>query len=152
MKKIKIADKYALVDDEDYSYLKDLSWYFHNRRDYPMAWYKGHNRIELMHRIVMGCPAGMQIDHINNNPLDNRKRNLRICSCAENLKNSSMRPNNKSGYKGVCWHKSTKRWEASVLCEGKKVRKYFNDKKEAAKGYNELALYYYGDFASLNKV
>ncbi len=39
-----------------------------------------------MHRVIMGNPPGKEIDHINHNGLDNRKRNLRICQHRENLR------------------------------------------------------------------
>jgi hypothetical protein len=39
-----------------------------------------------MHRVVIGeIPAGLEVDHINLNRLDNRRENLRTCTHAENL-------------------------------------------------------------------
>lgn len=56
----------------------------------------------FIHRIILDCPQGMVVDHINGNKLDNRKYNLRICSQATNACNRTvLGKNNTSGYKGV---------------------------------------------------
>jgi hypothetical protein len=54
-----------------------------------------------LHRWVMGNPKGKVIDHINGNTLDNRRKNLRICSVGSNVRKGKIRTNNTSGYTGV---------------------------------------------------
>jgi hypothetical protein len=95
----------------------------------------------------------MEVDHINGNPLDNRKENLRICTHKQNGKNYSIPNNNTSGYKGVRWHKRDKIWEAFITVECK--QRYlgrFKDIKDAVKCYNQNAIILYGEFAKLNEV
>ena len=59
-------------------------------------------------------PKGMQIDHINGNILDNRIENLRLATYAENQWNAKTRVDNKSGVKGVSWHKASQKWRAQI--------------------------------------
>jgi len=83
-------DQVALVDDDDYPTLVKSSWYALSRHNH---WYavtsssKGGPTTVYMHRVIMDAPKGMQVDHINHNGLDNRRRNLRLCTHAENLRN-----------------------------------------------------------------
>ena len=76
MKKIKLTQgKYAIVDDEDFAYLNQWRWYYHN--NYAVHTNKNKSRI-YMHRFILNTPKKMFSDHINGNGLDNRRSNLRI--------------------------------------------------------------------------
>lgn len=55
-----------------------------------------------------------QIDHIDNNPLNNNLTNLRWATCQENQRNTSIPLNNTSGVKGVVWDKSRLQWRAQI--------------------------------------
>ena len=75
----------------------------------------------LAWRIVYGdIPSGMQIDHINRNPSDNRISNLRLVTQSANNMNTKLHGNNTSGIRGVSWHKQIKRWIAELRWNGKK--------------------------------
>ena len=105
----------------------------------------------FVHRLIMDAPKGMHVDHINGNPLDNRKSNLRICTHAENSNNTGPRKNNTSGYKGVYWAKRNKRWLAQITHNGKQVYiGHYKDKEEAARAYDAKAKEFQGEFAYLN--
>lgn len=107
--KDELSDKYTLVDDEDYEKVveakdkrgKPKKWYCHNnggaRTDYAM----NGNRTDSIHRLVMGNPKGMCVDHINGDTLDNRKENLRVCTRSQNSQNQKIKSHSQSGYKGV---------------------------------------------------
>lgn len=110
--------------------------------------------VRIQH-IIMGMNPNMEIliDHIDGDPLNNRKSNLRFCTNAENTKNQRKKKNNTSGFKGVSWDKEKKKWAAQITVNQKKIwLGTFEDKVEAAKAYNKAAIKYHGEFAYLNKV
>ncbi len=98
----------------------------------------------------MKAPHGVEVDHINRNPLDNRKENLRLCTPSQNIGNQKLRASNRSGFKGVRRHRG--KWQAvisklgAVYCLGT-----FEDKKHAASIYDQKAIELYGEFALTNK-
>ena len=89
------------------------------------------------------------IDHIDNNPLNNRIENLRLCNLSENARNANKRVDNSSGYKGVSWHKQSSKWVAQITVNGKRKHLgFFKDKEEAHEAYCEASKAIYGDFAN----
>lgn len=106
-----------------------------------------------MHRQIMGEPEGMEVDHSDNNGLNNQKSNLRIATHWQNLANRALQKNNTSGYRGVSWSKQAKKWWAQIYVDSKTVHLgLFDDVKEAARAYNEAAIERYGEFARLNEL
>jgi hypothetical protein len=85
----------------------------------------------LVHRLVFFlCNEnvyieGMEIDHIDNNPSNNRKENLRDGTKEQNQHNTKLSKSNKSGTKGFRDNVKTKTFQASVRCNGKQHHKYF---------------------------
>lgn len=89
-----------------------------------------------LHRLITDCPDGMQVDHLNNNTLDNRLCNLKIATHSENQFNrSGAQANNKtSGVRGVAWHKRSGKWSASFQKNGERVYLgHFENVNEAKK-------------------
>ena len=156
MKKIKLTQgKYALIDDKDFDNLSTMSWQVHklgnNYYAYHCSNIKGKTKNIKMHRYLLNYPTGMDIDHINGNGLDNRRENLRICTRSENLRNSKLRNNNTSGYKGVSWSKMRKKWIVQIRFDNKsKCLGFYSDKIRAAHIYDLVSLDYYGDYARTN--
>ena len=87
-----------------------------------------------LHRFVMDInDKNLVVDHINRNPLDNRKSNLRICSYKENSFNKSIRVDNTSGIVGVDFHKINKKWRAKIKYNNITIHLgYFEDINEAS--------------------
>lgn len=115
-----------LIDAEDHNtwwkYFSCLQ-YQHNRvGKIPCAvrLYKDGTYI-LLHRAILNPPAHLVVDHINGNPFDNRKQNLRICTVAENRWNSKT-PGNKlnSLPKGIAIRKDTKQYRVGLTADGVK--------------------------------
>ena len=74
-----------------------------------------------IHRLIMGSPKGLQIDHINVNGLDNRRSNLRIVTNKSNGKNTAIGSNNTTGHIGVSLNKNTGKYEANIKVDYKKI-------------------------------
>lgn len=140
--------KKTTVDNEDYFKLSQFKWYY----DHGYARRDEKGKKIYMHRVITKAPKGKSCDHKNHDKLDNRKENLRICTQSQNLGNQNLNAKNTSGYKGVSWNKHLKYWTSSVKLNQKTKVKYFKDKIEAAKDYNERAKEAFGEFALLNKI
>ncbi len=107
-----------------------------------------------LHREIVNAKDGEYVDHINQNTLDNRKENLRICTNQQNSANTKGRPSIRiSQYKGVRKNSNCNTWCARVTFDGKELYLgSFKTEKEAALKYNEKARELFGDFAFLNEV
>lgn len=100
-----------LIDTEDVEKAKKYTWHLINKnRNITYLGTKVNGKKLTFHRYIMNCPENMIIDHINRNTFDNRKQNLRICTDFENMQNTSMYKNNKSGIKNIHWNNCIKRW------------------------------------------
>lgn len=143
------GNQVILLDDEDYERINSLGYKFKLCRDHSVKlnikYYvyikepiSGCSRGILLHRWLTNCPEDKVVDHINGNPLDNRKCNLRVCTQKENSNNKNYKPlptyeeqitkgividhtrniNTRklksSGHKGIKWHASRNKWEAGI--------------------------------------
>jgi HNH endonuclease/AP2 domain len=151
--------QFAKVDAADFDWL--MTWKWHALPDRNVGFRAArdtHRKIDgkrtnkrfLMHREIIACPEGMFVDHINGDPLDNRRVNLRICTFKQNRYNSRKRKEGKnSPFKGV--YRNRKFWRAVIM----KDRKYlhignFGSQEEAARAYDSKARELFGEFAHLN--
>lgn len=76
------------------------------------------------------------VDHINNNPLDNRAINLQLTTQRHNA--SKDQKNRSSKFIGVFWDKSRFKWESRIWINGKKVfLGRFENELEASKAYQD---------------
>lgn len=105
----------VLVDDEDYEYLMQWKWYrTTNRNGDAYAW-TTTTPIKQMHRLIMGEPKGLRIDHINHNGLDNQRHNLREATASQNGQNrKGAAKHSSTGVRGVYWNKKRKKYQAFV--------------------------------------
>jgi len=156
MKKIELTNGgFTLIDDEDYEKVSLYKWRRDSLANHVVRTFgpKNKRRLIRLHRYVMNAISGQIIDHIDGNVLNNQKTNLRIANKSTNGMNRNKQCNNKSGYKGVCFHKPANKWVAQLVVNGIKVLNSFHTTKEdAARAYNEAAIKYHGEFAKLNKI
>jgi hypothetical protein len=167
------SKKYALVDAEDYYELSKYIWWTRKRRgSYQVLRFTEEGacfRPAFMHRDVMQLtlcaesrlsrrgkekmdtiPAGFVIDHIDRDPLNNTRMNLRLATIAQNNMNKSSRGGS-SKYKGIVYRARKKLWLARITINGKsKYIKRYKSEIDAAKAYDEAAKKYFGEFAYLN--
>lgn len=145
-----------LIDDEDYDLVSKYIWYASPNTVggfYASTKIKDTNSTLYSHRLIMGFPKGMVVDHINHDTLDNRKSNLRICTQSQNAFNRGLQRQNTSGYKGVHFYKRKDKYMAYIDVNRKRIHLgYFKTAQEAAKKYNEVALFLVGEYAHLNKL
>lgn len=145
--------KFAIVNDEDYAYLIQWKWLYSN--GYAARRRKTINGIRgswiYMHNVVNPPKDGLENDHINRNPCDNRKENLRFCSHAENCRNQKKRQGTSSYFKGVSWFKDRKKWGSYISIDGKrKYLGFYINERDAAHVYDKAAKIYFKEFAHLN--
>ena len=111
-----------------------------------------YGRIYKVHRLAWIWMTGEWpedfIDHINRDPSDNSWSNLRIASNSENQSNRTAPSDNKSGHKGVHWHKNTSKWIVQIQRDGKQITVgRFDDVDAAGAAYQSAARTLFGQFA-----
>jgi HNH endonuclease/AP2 domain len=91
---------------------------------------------------------GLQIDHINGDPLDNRLVNLRPATQSQNCQNKRVSRRSKSGIKGVHFCPERKKWCAFISIGGRQTNLgRFHTKEAAAEAYRRAASIHFGEFA-----
>lgn len=142
---------FALVDGRDYAALVQHNWTAARgsskaKTDLFYAVRTAESRIAAraagrarphrvkMHREILGVSDALDVDHENGNGLDNRRHNLRPATRAQNIQNSKKRKDNTSGYRGVWWCSSSKRWRVDVVANGVRHRRNgFTTREKAMK-------------------
>lgn len=160
--KVELSGGTVLIDEEDFPIANNgKGWNVNNQRRAVRVWMGLHHKPNsmLLHRLIMKAKAGQTIDHINGNPLDNRKCNLRFCTPSQNGFNKPPERVGKKkihshGFKGIIRNNKKnlkKPWVALLQAGGKQFySKYFSTPEEAAKAYDKLAKKHHGEFARLN--
>lgn len=88
------------------------------------------------------------IDHIDGDVTNNAISNLRVATHAENMANSKKSIRNSSGFKGVHFHKQSKKWRARIRANGAHHSLgLFDAPEEAHMAYMDAALRMKGEFA-----
>jgi len=156
MKKIKLAnDKgIALVDDEDYEMLNQYKWHL-DPFNYALTDFYIDNKktTKYMHLFIINSSEGFEIDHIDNDGLNNRKGNLRIVTHQQNMMNKRKIKLKTSKYKGVHLHTQNNKWQATIMLNRKSIYiGLFESEIDAAKAYNKAAKELFGEYANLNEV
>lgn len=143
------------VDDADLAkypwHAKIMSGRPYACRNYGVRFYSG-----AMHRIIMERMLGRKlgklerVDHADNNPLNNRRSNLRLATTSQNCANTKIYKNNTSGVKGVSYFKRENRWQATITYQRKFIHLgYYKTFEEAVEARQQAALKYFGEFARL---
>ena len=99
----------------------------------------------LLHRYILKPQQGEIIDHIDRNPLNNTRQNLRIATFQLNSLNRNMQKNNTSGVVGVSYAKDRNKWTSQIKVNNKTISLgHFLKKEDAIKVRKEAELLYFG--------
>lgn len=141
-------EQWCLIDREDAAWCGQWSWFadwdrhtksYRVKRNITLL--NGKQKRVYMHRELLAVKESkFQVDHKNNDTLDNRKScNLRIATGKQNNSNRRRRSDNVSGYKGVHYEKgatSIYKWRVEV---NGKFRGYYPSPEIASQVYCEEA-------------
>ena len=148
---------YALVDESDFERLNRYKWQVNVRNGRPRQAGRTErknqkSRYLTMHRVIMNPPKHMIVDHINRNPLDNRRANLRLSTPQQNSWNRSCPRNSKgSKYTGVSLDRDGQKWRVRIVIDGEsRFLGYYDDEKAAAMAFDKAARKHRGHFAFQN--
>lgn len=138
----------AIADYADYERIKEYRWYASAVKSGKFYVHSSAGKPKkMLHRFIASAGRGHIVDHINRDPLDNRKCNLRYAS--HSLNNHNSKAYGKHGYRGVS--KNRDAWVATISQNNKhKVFGRYGNKIEAAIRYDLEAIKIYGKDATLN--
>lgn len=142
------------VDVEDYYRIVDFGryWYVAGRKNKgrlePYVYSCVSGKTIRLHNFIMNPEDDMIVDHIDGNPTNNRRSNLRLCTEAQNSKNKSIQRNNTSGHKGVHLNKKSGKWVSRISVDGKRIVLGTFDKfDDAVNARKEADEKYFGEFS-----
>lgn len=140
---------YFIIDIEDFDKIKEYRWYKNDSGYWIAQMYPdGKRKLIRMHRFIMNAEKKDTIDHINRNPSDNRKSNLRFCTKHQNGMNTSLQEGSKSSVIGVNYYKASDCWEVHIGYKGKSIYLgHFKNIEEAIKIRLQAEKEYFGEFA-----
>lgn len=140
------TNKEFYFDLEDYELIKDYCW----ATCEPV---KGYIRIETKINnkgvnMAQFLTGKNDIDHIDRNPMNNRRSNFREATRSQQGMNRKKQNNNTSGFIGVYWNKREEKWIAALKIDGKsKHLGSFLNKHDALIARLKAELKFFGEFA-----
>ena len=135
------------VDRENYEMISKYLW--GESHGYAFTSIPKTSKKVLMHRMIMEPDTKNIVDHINGNPLDNRKSNLRLCKKQDNCRHRvKLSKNNTTGFNGIFIDKRRKnKYVAQINTNGKGIHigcfRNINDAIHARRRTEEE---YFGEF------
>lgn len=142
----------SYIDLEDVEKVRKYKWCLtknKDKKDYVIT--NINDSLIFLHRFLMNATEDTKIDHIDRNPLNNKKINLRYCTIQQNNMNISLSKNNTSGITGICWHSQADKWRAYIMLNWKQINLgLFDNFEDAVKVRKEAEIKYFGEFAPIN--
>jgi len=145
--------KRALVDPSDSDLLRRWRWTV-TKKGYPVRHFTpapGKMARRKMHVQVMRPPRHLVVDHVNGDPLDNRRCNLRLVTEGQNRRNHGAHDGSTSRFVGVSRDRKSGQWRADVKHEGRQIcLGRFADEVDAARARDAFVSQHYGGLGRLN--
>lgn len=118
--------RYRYIGVDGYRYKSQRLAWFYMTRDWPDG----------------------QITQKDYDSLNDAFANLRVATCSQRNASARLRKDNTSGYKGVSWNKSVKKYQSYIKKDYKRINLgWFDDPWLAHLKYQEAAHHYHGNFA-----
>ena len=143
----------TIVDDDTHEFLTQWKWnafktnfgqFYAVRTDCSGP----KPKVIRMHRLLMPDHPELEIDHINGNPLDNRRENLRYVTRSQNQMNRVTYSWTRSGIKGVSWDNNSNSWRIRIMVDGKSMTLGYAKELEIARQIRlEGERTYHGEYA-----
>lgn len=115
-----------LIDTEKIDHVKKYKWILvkdtivKNRPRYRVVT-AIHPSMILGRYLLNISDNNLYVDHIDNNPLNNTMKNLRVSTKTQNQINHDLQSNNTSGFTGVTWDTKRDMWQARIKYKDKNI-------------------------------
>ena len=132
-------------DVEFLEIVRQYGWYMNN--GYIVANKENNSGLISLARLIMQPESGMCVDHIDGNPLNNCKSNLRICTIQQNCFNRKVGKATATGIVGV-QKKNKSEYNAYITFNKKRINLGdFKNLDEAVKARKEAEQKYFGEYS-----
>lgn len=113
------------IDDEDINLIEYKNLQL--SRDGKYVYVNDDEQSGLLHRLITNADKKniVNVDHINHNTFDNRKKNLRFATHQENIFNSKLSSNSKTGFDNISICNRKQKWFCQYRLNNKRVTKRF---------------------------
>lgn len=140
MKHIVLTKGYvAFIDDEDYERINRRNWFASVGLQVRAARMQSRQMVYMHHEVLEVMPwdlNGREVDHIDRNPLNNMKGNLRFVTRSENMRNTRSVENKK----GYTWNHRAKSYMVylDTLLEGSGTKRTYLGYRKTIEGAKQL--------------
>lgn len=135
---------FAMIDCEDIDKVAAFKWSLRTDGYVQTTIYNVKKNASLrLSRLILNAGKGQIVDHIDRNPLNNCKSNLRIVTAQQSSSNRAV-----VMYGGIYYRRDRNKWNVSVQ---KSNKRYwvgaFKTKEEAVNAKISACLKYFGDYS-----
>lgn len=134
----------TIIDKEDISRVTEHIWFFNTRYVKSKT-----SPVRQLHKFLLGIyDNNVKVDHKDNNPLNNRKDNLRICTQGQNCCNRIASKTNIIGLKNISLSSNGKKYKVHIQINKNNIYLGSYGKLEEAEIIARIAREkYHGEFA-----